>query len=330
MLMIRKRLFGFSTLGLGILLLAGCGSKEAEVERTPGYLEAYLIELSSSESGYLKSVSVSRGQSVDLGAPVFELDSDALRLAAGEARARVDARSARLDDARRGLRPDEVEALRAQLEETKAGLDLATKQWERAKQLFEGNAFAAVDLDRARSSYEQWREKERLQAARLRLGDEGARAFQIKALESDLEQARRGMETAEWHLEQMRQAAPTDVYVQDILYEEGEWVPATRPVALLRPRDALKARFFLSSEQLSEVVLDQEVSISIAGIEEFIPAIVERISDSPEFTPPVIFSREQSEKLVFMVEARLPAEWARRLHPGQPIEIRLGRGRDDA
>jgi HlyD family secretion protein len=44
------------------------------------------------------------------------------------------------------------------------------------------------------------------------------------------------------------------------------------------------------------------------------------IAAQEEFTPPVIFSIGNREKLVFKVEARAPGGLA--LHPGQPVDVR--------
>ena len=52
-----------------------------------------------------------------------------------------------------------------------------------------------------------------------------------------------------------------------------------------------------------------------------IPARVERIATQPEYTPPVIYSREQRARLVFAVEARPDAKDGARLRPGQPIDV---------
>ena len=49
------------------------------------------------------------------------------------------------------------------------------------------------------------------------------------------------------------------------------------------------------------------------------------ISPQAEFTPPVIYSLEERNKLVFMVEARPSPEDAQKLHPGQPIELEFSR-----
>jgi HlyD family secretion protein len=41
------------------------------------------------------------------------------------------------------------------------------------------------------------------------------------------------------------------------------------------------------------------------------------VSPRPEFTPPVIYSREARDRLVYLIEARPSA----RLNPGQPVDV---------
>ena len=44
------------------------------------------------------------------------------------------------------------------------------------------------------------------------------------------------------------------------------------------------------------------------------------IAAQEEFTPPVIFSVDNREKLVFKLEARAPG--GLKLNPGQPVDVR--------
>ena len=52
-------------------------------------------------------------------------------------------------------------------------------------------------------------------------------------------------------------------------------------------------------------------------------ATVDYVSNRAEFTPPVLYSKENRAKLVFLVEARPAAADAPKLHPGQPVEVTL-------
>ena len=47
------------------------------------------------------------------------------------------------------------------------------------------------------------------------------------------------------------------------------------------------------------------------------------ISTQAEFTPPVIYSRENRAKLVFMIEAKFSPADAAELRPGQPVDVKL-------
>ena len=48
------------------------------------------------------------------------------------------------------------------------------------------------------------------------------------------------------------------------------------------------------------------------------------VADEPEFTPPVIYSLENRQKLVYRVEAR-PAPDSKGLRPGQIVDVALAR-----
>ena len=47
------------------------------------------------------------------------------------------------------------------------------------------------------------------------------------------------------------------------------------------------------------------------------------ISPQAEYTPPVIYSQESRQKLVFMIESRFDATTAAKLHPGQPVDVKF-------
>lgn len=59
------------------------------------------------------------------------------------------------------------------------------------------------------------------------------------------------------------------------------------------------------------------------GCGNAIAAKISFISQQAEYTPPVIYSREQRTKLVFLVEARTAPTDAIRLKPGQPVDVSL-------
>ena len=92
--------------------------------------------------------------------------------------------------------------------------------------------------------------------------------------------------------------------MHDTLYSEGEWVAAGNPVVSLLPPGNLKLRFFVPETAVGALKLGQAVRAACDGCSAPIAAKISYISRQAEFTPPVIYSREQRAKLVFLIEAR--------------------------
>ncbi len=93
-------------------------------------------------------------------------------------------------------------------------------------------------------------------------------------------------------------------------------------VSLLPPEN-VKLRFFVAETDVGALKPGQAVNVACDGCGGGIAASISFISRQAEYTPPVIYSREQRSKLVFLVEARPAPKDAARLHPGQPVEVTL-------
>jgi HlyD family secretion protein len=90
-------------------------------------------------------------------------------------------------------------------------------------------------------------------------------------------------------------------------------------VAILPPENIF-VRFFVPEPEFARVKLGQRVRITCDGCADNITATITFIAQQEEFTPPVIFSQNNREKLVFKLEARAPG--GLKLSPGQPVEVR--------
>ena len=107
------------------------------------------------------------------------------------------------------------------------------------------------------------------------------------------------------------------------LYRHGEWVVAGNPVVELLPPANLKVRFFVPQAALPRIKPGQTVSVTFDGGRHAYAATVNFISTQAEFTPPVIYSRENRAKLIFMIEAKFSPADAADLRPGQPVDVRV-------
>jgi HlyD family secretion protein len=131
------------------------------------------------------------------------------------------------------------------------------------------------------------------------------------------------LDKAQWSFDQKQQFAPTNAFVQDTLYRQGEWVAAGNPVVVLLPPENLKVRFFVPETALAQIKTGRSVEVSFDGASKIYSATVNYISTQAEFTPPVIYNRENRAKLVYMIEAKFSPADASDLRPGQPVDVKL-------
>jgi HlyD family secretion protein len=85
----------------------------------------------------------------------------------------------------------------------------------------------------------------------------------------------------------------------------------------------VKLRFFVPETVVGSLKVGQPVIARCDGCGSPIEAKVSFVSRQPEYTPPVIYSREQRAKLVFLIEAKPEPASAVLLHPGQPLDVEL-------
>jgi HlyD family secretion protein len=302
--------------------LSGCKAKTAD--HYQGYAEGEFVLVAAQAAGRLEKRWVQRGQSVEAGAPLFTLEQENERAEHREFEARVRTAEARLANLTVGRRVSEIDALRAELARAKAALDLSELQFRRDEQLFASGYIAKSQLDEARATYARdWElvteTKANLQTAIESIG----RDKEIAAAKAEVEASRAALAQSDWRLSQRAIHAPTGALVQDTFYSEGEWVQGGSPVVSLLPPGNLKLRFFVPETVVGSLKVGRPLQAACDGCSAVIQAHISFISRQAEYTPPVIYSRDERNRLVFLVEAVPDAAGAALLHPGQPVDVVL-------
>ncbi|MEO8144798.1 MAG: HlyD family efflux transporter periplasmic adaptor subunit [Betaproteobacteria bacterium] len=317
--MIRIR---FAATILGLLALAACGEKAAVGFQ--GYAEGEYVLVAAPAAGKLEKRWVSRGQEVEAGAPLFTLEDLNEKASRREAGERVHNAEAKLANIAAGKRKPELDAIQAQEAQAAAARELSTRRLTQQEALHAKGFLSAASLDEARSNHKRdiarvAETEAQIRLARMAIG----RDKEIAAAQADVETARAVLAQSDWRLAQRAIAAPAKALVQDTLYSEGEWVAAGSPVVSLLPPGNLKLRFFVPETALGGLKIGQAVHATCDGCNAAISARISYISRQAEYTPPVIYSRDQRSKLVFLVEARPEPADAMRLKPGQPLDVLL-------
>lgn len=303
------------------LALAACGKPEPPTLQ--GYVEGEYVRVAAPFAGTLLALDTERGRQVDVGTQLFSLEAENEDAARREADERVRKADAQLDDLRKGKRPSEIDSSRAQLSQAEVAASFSEKEWKRQLDLVSKGFVSQSAADQAKSARDRDHDKVVELRNALATVVAGARPDEIRAAEHESAAAREALAQAAWKLRQRSVASTVAGTVSDTLFVRGEWVPAGAPVVSLLPPSNVKARFFVPESRLGAVKVGQAVKLACDGCGAPIDAKVTFIAPQAEYTPPVIYSKDNRAKLVFLVEARPAPGDAARLHPGQPVDVTL-------
>jgi HlyD family secretion protein len=304
---------------LAVLAAVGCSRSGGRAWQ--GYLEGDYVYVSSPLSGRLDKLSVSKGSRVAEGAPLFELENASETDARRQAEQQLQAAKDQFADIEKGSRPEEIAALEAHLGEARATAELSKLELARQESLFKAGAISESDYDRARLTHVTNQRAVDEGSARLDTARLGGRPDAVSAVGAAVRAAADAEAHARWAVDQKSQSARAAALVYDTLYREGEYVAAGNPVVVLLPPANIKVRFFVGEADFAQLKAGDTVSVAVQGLPSPLEATVSYLSPQPEYTPPVLYNRDNRAKLVYMVEAVFAKGAGADLHPGQPVDV---------
>src|SRR5450631_88786 len=141
----------------------------------------------------------------------------------------------------------------------------------------------------------------------------------LDAAVSALRVAEARVNTSQTRLARRNGYAPVDGTVQQIYFREGETVPAQRPVLSIMPPGNMKLRFYVPETDLPKLAIGDEVRVTCDNCAADLTAKIYFIATTAEYTPPVIYSLDERNKLVYLIQARPSRPGSLRV--GQPISV---------
>jgi len=288
-----------------------------EPKTLSGYIEGEPLYLAAPVAGTVRSVSVVRGQDVAAGQALFVVDPAQVRAQADQAAAEAEAARAQAVDVRKGQRPTELAVFEANIAAAEARARDARADLRRVEPLVRQGWYAPTRLDDAKSAADAADAQVRAARKQRDAAMLGAREDQIRAADARVAQTQAAATGADARLAEVAPRAPAKARVEDVFFHPGEWAPANQPILSLLPDERIKVRFFVPERDLSAYRIGRTVRFACDGCAKGLTARIEFVAPRPEFTPPVIYSREARDRLVYLVEAR-PST---RLNPGQPVDV---------
>lgn len=270
-------------LGLFILILSACN--EEENKSFSGYIDTDLVYLSADLGGRLTDLAVSKGQLVKENQFLFKLE---------QTNEHYNVKMSQLN----------TKALLAQRQQILIQLNYNKINYHRIIEMRKQNAASQNDLDLARSQ---------LDISKQQIAD-----IDVKINSNQIEVA-----DQKWRMTRKENVAPQQGIIFDTYYTQGEYVQAAAPVLSLITKNNIKAIFFVPEKYLSQLRLNEHIKIRTDQNDHFATGHISYISNIAEYTPPIIYSREERQRLVFRIETLIDSPDLEKIHLGQPVTLEL-------
>jgi HlyD family secretion protein len=287
-----------------------------------GNVDIREVQLGFRVGGRLQAMKFEEGDTVTAGTLLAALDTaptkDGLALAeAGAAEA-----EARLALLRKGSRPQEIEQARANVNEVKAGLENAQREYRRQKELTESKLSSQGLLDASIAQRDQYSARLVASQEALAIALEGARLEEITAAEASLAAARAQRELARTQLEDTQLVAPNNGVILTRVREPGAIVGVGAPVYALSLTDTIYVRAYVDEPSLGKVVPGAQVVVTTDSSQKQYRGQVGFISPRAEFTPKSVETVELRTDLVYRLRIVItdPDEGLRQ---GMPVTINI-------
>jgi HlyD family secretion protein len=288
-----------------------------------GYAEADFIKIGPTQPGLLTAVSVARGDIVTAGTLLFTQDDADDRAARDQAAQQLAQAEQQLANLQKGAKPTEITQAEANLADADAGLLRATGDLTKGEAQLPSGGVSRQTVDQLRADRMSAQAKvDGFRAALAQAHNPMGREGEIEAQRATVEAFRAALGMAEWRLAQRTVVAPAGGRIADVLARPGETMTAGGPVVSLLPPENIFVRFFVPEAALATMHRGDTVGLVCDSCAAGQSARISFISPQAEYTPPLIYSESSKSKLVFLIEARPPADEAARFNPGQPIVVR--------
>ena len=301
-----------------LLVLASC-SQKTETGYS-GYVEAQTVSIAAPQSGWLTAVNVDRGDAIAPDEALFSLDATQAQDALTAASNRAAAAAANAEDLAKGARQADIAPLLEQRKQAAAQLELAKSNEARYAQLEPQGFVSASQMDSLRAATKS--AQATLDNIDKQISDKqlAARADQQAAARAQADAAQADTAQAAWTVDDRNVKSRLTGRIEERLREPGEFVAAGSAVLTVLPQGREFVRFYVPQADLPRLKVGQAVHVACDGCRAQ-TAKVRFISTTSEFTPPVIYSVKERQKLMFLIEAT--PERPDDLHAGQPVDVSL-------
>lgn len=248
-----------------------------------GQMDATSYKASSKVAGRIEKMHVKEGQIVAQGDLLYEISTPELNAKLAQARGAQAAASAQERKAYTGARSQDIQAARDLWEKAEAGLTLAQKSYDRAKNLYDMGVIPANKYDEATANLQAMKASSSAAKSQYDIALEGARAEDKQAAVGLVQQAAGAVAEVQSYLADAKVYAPVSGEVSSVIAEEGELVGQGFPVVSIIDMGDMWASYNIKETLMPRVRKDDKVTAYVPALDRNVEFYIYYISPQADF-----------------------------------------------
>lgn len=312
-------------IGIGVLVLGGGFLGWQTLRPEPlaegfasgnGRIEAVEIDVAAKIAGRVTEILADEGDFVRAGQILARMDTAVLEAQRREAEAQLQRTIIGIETAGSQVTQREAEkaAALAVVAQREAEREAAGRRLARTEELARRGTAPFQTLDDDRASFAAAQATVSAAEAQLAAADAaiGFAKSQVVGAQAEVEAVKATIERIQADIDDSALKSPRDGRVQYRVAQPGEVLAAGGTVLNLVDLGDVYMTFFLPTSQAGRVAIGTEVHLVLDAIPQYvIPAKATFVADVAQFTPKTVETKEEREKLMFRIKARIDPDLLR-------------------
>jgi HlyD family secretion protein len=313
----------FVTVAIVLIAAAWWFFPDPDKELIHGDIEVREIRVASKIPGRVINLPVTEGDMVEAGQLLFELSSPELDSKLEQAEAAEDASKAQEDEAKAGLRREQIEIARLDMQRATTERDLTNATLKRMQNLYADGLVSRQQLDEISAKAAATADKTRAAQAAYQMATSGAREEQLRAVEAQNRRAKAAVSEVQVFRSEAQSVAPIAGQVANIVIKKGELAPAGYPViTLIDPADSWVV-MNIREDKLNSLTVGTEFTAYVPALAKDLKFKVSKLNPLPSFANWKQAKGTPGYDLkTFQIEAR-PTETNLNLKAGMTVVLSL-------
>ena len=298
------------TIILLLLGLIGCsGNDDTNTIEESGTIETKDVIVSAQVGGVILKQLRDEGDIVKEGDTLLIIDHESLDLQLKQSEALEQGAKAQYDLLINGARKEDIKSAGELLNQAKANFELAEKDYNRMKNLYDLQAITKKQYDEAETRFTVT--KSQLTAAEQSFNKikNLARTEEKEQAKANLDKSSAAVLLIKKSIKDCYVTSPLNGVIAKRFNEKGEYIAPLGSLFKISNQDDIEIKIYISETDLGKVKIGQEAKISVDSYKDkTYNGKVIYISPEAEFTPKNIQTKDERTKLVYAVKIKVKNE----------------------